>query len=160
MKKLIATGVIFLIVFVTLTGCTSTRTTGLKIDQTILNKIYVGKTTKRELMDLLGPPRAIAVQERPVYLVQPIQHIGPNAILINYNLQLQSEPFFELFRDRHKLNDVHRVYYFLYAISKSETKGLTEYITLKTDRLWVLVNEETEIVEDVYFKPHSDQLRK
>ncbi|MCK4736988.1 MAG: hypothetical protein KAT10_00400 [Sulfurimonas sp.] len=139
-----------------LAGCATN--TGIKIDQETLSGIHPGKSTKKELFDLLGPPRAIAVQGRPLYIFQPLHKsdtaLSASRANIDKPLQLQAEPFFEVFTPQNTLTYVHRVYFYYYAESRMYMLPFYEKTSLEIDQLLVLVNEESEIVEDVYFMPH------
>ena len=149
-NSFIFTSLIILFMLFQLTGCSKRFETGIKIEQVMLKNIQTGKTTKNELFKLLGLPKAIAVWNRPMYLYQPRIYTGETGLHADRIAQLQAEPFYEVFKTRNKLKDVHRVYYYYYAICKSSPGAK---VTLEQDRLWVLMNEESEIVEDIYFMP-------
>ncbi len=158
MKRLISALMLLPSILFMMTGCTPKVVTGLKIDHTIVKSIKPEKTTKVELFDILGVPQAIAVQGRPAYIFSHGEWAVEYEIAYYPEPQLiQEEPLFELFKSRNILKDIHRVY--LYYYTKSTREGskwplfINERVVTKIDRLWVLVNEESGIVEDLIFIP-------
>lgn len=141
--------ILFVFVIV-LVGCSTKE---FEINNKLLANIKPGKTTKMEMFDLLDIPKAIAVMDRPMYLVLPNyrrETMPPRDSLI----QVQAEPFYEIFKTRNVLKDVHRVYY--YHVNHYESSFMSTEIRFQLDRLWVLVNEETGLVEDLVFRPHTE----
>jgi len=139
-----------------LSGCSSHVSTGTSVTPAKISKIVPGKTTKKELFDLMGPPMAIAIQGRPLYLLQPFMFDpGVWGTDIDYSLKLQSEPFFELFSSDINISNEDRVYYYYHGESNYDEEILYAKNSLEMDHLWVLVNEETELVEGIYFLPHK-----
>ncbi len=138
-------------------------TTGEPLRKDKLETIIPGKTTKQDLFERFGPPTAIARRHEIIAIPASTNHKAGSAtsfkgIPIEY--RLQSDTFFELFAGR-ELGEYHRIYYYEYVKS-----SLTGYIFViayyesgetETDRLWLLVNEKTGIVEDFVFKKHNEK---
>ncbi len=123
-----------------------------------------GTTTKQDLLEQFGPPTAIVAQHEIVAIPAPFAwNAGPATSfkMIARDYRFQSDTFFELFSSGHGLGEYHRIYYYDYVVSSKtgyifivafNESGMTE-----TDRLWVLVNEKTGIVEDYVFKKHNQK---
>ncbi|MDH5458695.1 MAG: hypothetical protein OEY26_08280, partial [Nitrospinota bacterium] len=69
---------------------------------------------------------------------------------------VNSDTFFDLFTSDAEFTKYHRMYYFYF----SESRNLTYYLLVakydeidtRFDKLWLLVDERTGIVEDYFFK--------
>jgi len=123
-------------------------------------RIEPGKTLKKDALEWFGPPMIIAGLGEVVTLPDPTRldktYKGPR----NLNT-VEAAALFELFAAKHEFNDYHRVYYFHHAKSKLTTYFflvVALYIDADTDfdKLWLLVNEQTGIVEDYYFRPMGE----
>jgi hypothetical protein len=126
-------------------------------EQRVKEKIQPGKTTKQELFALLGAPMAIAVQGEMTAVLLPSAVVSRPPHSREY-YEIQADPFFELFSTRHTLTVYHQVYcyYNAWNITMTFFGVVAYYETGNTtiDRLWVLVNEKTGIVEDYVFRKH------
>lgn len=69
---------------------------------------------------------------------------------------VESDTFFELFAPEVELTEYHRVYYFYFSESRELMffliLAMYDQIDTKFDKLWLLVDEKTGIVEDYFFK--------
>ena len=131
--------------------------TGEPLDESRINHIRRGETTKHEILESLGPPIAIAVRDETVTIQSPTLWIYGSLKRGGY-YEIQSDTFFELFSWQHELNDYHRVYYYYSTLSKTVAfvmllavyaRGWTDI-----DELWLLVNERTGVVEDYVLRMH------
>ena len=116
-----------------------------------MEKIQPGKTTKHEVFEWIGPPMSVALRDEFISIPEPFQ----------WNTKMASSPqssesLFELFSSGREFNEYHRVYYFYNAKSKKKHTyflvGGYESTDTKFDKLWLLVNEQTGIVEDYKVK--------
>jgi len=114
-----------------------------------IKMILPGKTTKQEILLWFGPPLAIARKGKVMKIPSPdVQKTS--------SYELDSDTFLELFSGKHEITENHIVYYYTY----SETKGTGAFILfagtdssrLIVDKLWILINRETGIVEDYMFR--------
>lgn len=136
--------------------------TGRYISKTQLDRIEPGVTTKQQLLDAFGLPMGIATRDEDLYVQRPVQWMG--SIPLRWGIDIQSGgSMFEFFARKEELSPEHRVYYFYRASGKQRAIFLLVYIHEKSwveiDRLWVLVNEETGIVEDYQYIPRSGNSR-
>lgn len=141
-----------------LSGCVQSVSSGTRIQTEQLNKIQPGKTTKNEVFEWIGPPMAVLASNEFNPVPMPFMY----STFAHRSIQssIQSDTFFELFSSQHQFHEYHRVYYFYYAVSTfSEFWMIARFENRKTelDKLWLLVNEKTGIVEDYkfrfYFRP-------
>jgi len=114
-----------------------------------IEKILPGKTTKQEILLWFGPPLAIARKGKVIKIPSPdVQKTS--------SYELHSDTFLELFSGKHEITENHIVYYYTY----SEMKGTETVVVfagtgnskLVVDKLWILINKETGIVEDYVFR--------
>lgn len=131
---------------------------GTPIETEQLNKIQPGKTTKNEVFEWIGAPIAVLASNEFYPVSMPFMYHDPalRSIPSSSQLSIQSDTFFELFSSQHQFHEYHRVYYFHYAFSR-ENIYLVVLVTvvshkIKIDKLWLLVNEKTGIVEDYKFR--------
>lgn len=118
-----------------------------------VEKISPGQTSLREVLTWLGPPAAIARNGRTVIFPPP--SIGKSGYL-----EMNSDAFFELFSPGRELREEEVVYYYD-ASRKSSLGGLVIMILInfggqtdrvKVERLWLLVDEKAETVEDYVYR--------
>lgn len=130
---------------------------GIPIPQIAVKRIESGKTTKGALLGAFGMPVGIAKRGEPLILARGNEYLG-SAIRFAGFEQADAEGFFELFAGR-ALGEHHRVYYYRHVVSSKHAVVLGLYlresVNLKTDQLWVLVNEESATVEDFVHLPGS-----
>lgn len=124
---------------------------GTPIETEQLNKIQPGKTTKNEVFEWIGPPIAVLASNE----FYPIR-MPPKGARSSIQSSIQSDTFFELFSSQHQFHEYHRVYYFHYVFSRGNIYAGV-FVTVQTskvkfDKLWLLVNEKTGIVEDYKFR--------
>ncbi len=114
-----------------------------------IKKIQPGKTTRQEILEMFGPPVAVARKGK-------VMKIPPQWLRKEGSQEIDSDTFFELFSTTHELTENHIIYYYYY----SEETGMTGMVLfaalgkgeLGVDKLWILVNGETGIVEDYLFR--------
>lgn len=135
-----------------LLGC---ATTGATIRTERVKSIVPGRSTKGELLDMFGAPEAIASQDETITLSSTA--IMGKPISSRFVYSLGADTFFALFPPA---DEYHRVYYFFHAVSYKYPVWYVLYFgengKTKTDRLWVLVNEKTGLVEDYAFKQYGE----
>ncbi len=139
-----------------LPGClTLFKYSGSEIKEAHVAQIQPGKTLKREALEWFGAPMVISARNEIV--VVPKASVPDKEYRIPRRLTVvNSDTFFDLFFPEVEFTEYHRVYYFYF----SESRDLTYYflvakyneIDTKFDKLWLLVDERTGIVEDYFFK--------
>jgi len=130
--------------------------TGHALDAETVSGVRPGRTTKRELFALLGPPWAIAAPGEVVAIESPVAMAGDGAmcqVRPGGIYRISTEAWFEPFVARRPIRDDHRVYYWyswsaggwnwylLLALYASCGNGVRE--------VWALVDEATGTVEDL-----------
>jgi hypothetical protein len=114
-----------------------------------IQEIQRGKTTKQEILEWFGPPIAIARKGTIVKVPSPgLRKKGAE--------EIHSDTFFELFSERNVISEHDIIYYYFYAESKSTAAvcvvGVSDKGRLAVDKLWILINEKTGIVEDYVYR--------
>ncbi len=113
-----------------------------------VDKIQSGKSTKREVLEWFGPPAAISKKGEVVKV--PAPEFGGEAE------EVPAEALFELFPQERPITRSHVIYYYQF----SRTKLPPTYIfwmergeeKVYVDKLWILINEDTGVVEDYLLK--------
>ncbi|MEN8302454.1 MAG: hypothetical protein ABFQ64_00115 [Campylobacterota bacterium] len=123
---------------------------GGQLDVKKFKNIKLNEMSKQEVIDVLGPPTAIARKNGSVMYI-------PNPSTGSADAK-QPEVFLELFSMKQTLGEEYMVYYY-HSITQS---GLDVAILLPIighgssettfERLWILINERTKKVEDYIFK--------
>lgn len=139
-----------------LPGClTLFKYSGSEIKAARVAQIQHGKTLKRDALEWFGPPMTISA--RGEIVVVPKASVPDKEYRVPRRpTVVESDTFFDLFSPKVEFTEYHRVYYFYF----SESRNLTYYLLVaqydeietKFDKLWLLVNERTGIVEDYFFK--------
>jgi len=142
--------------FCLLPGClTLFKYSGTEIKADRVAQIQPGKTLKRDALEWFGPPMTISA--RGELVVIPKASIPDNEYRVPRRpTVVNADTYFDLFSSEVEFTQYHRVYYFYY----SESRDLTYYflvaqydeIDTRFDKLWLLVDERTGIVEDYFFK--------
>ena len=114
-----------------------------------LKKIQLGQTTKQEILEMFGPPLAIARKGKILKLPRAGERKAGSE-------EIQSEIFFELFSTKYTLNPEHIIYYY-FSTEVSGVGGFFLFVgktsaELNVDKLWILINEKTAVVEDYIFR--------
>ncbi len=142
------------LVSVMLLGCVTS--TGAKISTEQVKSIIPGKSTKSNLLNMFGAPVTIASRGETLNIPSPCE-AGFPLKLCRGSYRLKAETFFTLFPEMAEDNII---YYYYHAVSYKYPIMLILYNResgkTKTDRLWVLVNEMTGIVEDYAFKRYDE----
>lgn len=111
-----------------------------------------GATTRQEILERFGPPAAVA--RRGTTMVYP-----PPGSAGQGRADVQSDTFFELFSIGRTLRGTEIVYY--YDSSRRLATGVLiipiigggyHSAEIAVDRLWLLVDEESGLVEDYVFR--------
>lgn len=135
-----------------LLGCV---TTGTAIRTERVKAIIPGETTKSNLLDMFGAPASVSARDETITL--PSAAIMGKAFSNRFSYKLRADTFFALFAPA---DEYHRVYYFFHAVSYTYPVWYVVYFgengKTKIDRLWVLVDEHTGIVEDYAFKRYGE----
>lgn len=150
-------GILALIVLIPMGGCVWGS---VQYDRTLvkekINKIEPGKTTRKNILELFGPPK-ILVKKNSMVLLPPLKNDQEKM------RKVDSQAFFKYFSGKHSISEHHVVY--LYFNEAEDINGFslpipiaTFYITLPATfgnlqfkELWILVNRSTEQVEDYVF---------
>lgn len=133
-------------------------TTGEALREEGVAAITPGTTTKRQLFERLGAPSAILGSDEVAVMASPVTwtSIYENRTFYTF----KSDTFFGLFPKG--LDEYRRIYYYEHVKSGKIgfilVLGLYESGYTDTDRLWILMNEKTGIVEDYAFKKHDRRL--
>ncbi len=138
-------------------GCyyaSTTVTRGKSLEAAALNRIVIGKTTQRELFNLLGTPHSIFQGQQEFKESQAIgfRHFHPFA--------------FYSYKENRYLTTLHDDQYaILYRFGESSGKSLMLYpivigyqgtdMSIQTDELLLFLNKDTKIVEDAAFPKQS-----
>lgn len=139
--------------------------TGRPVTAADVARIVPGSTTKARLFSQLGAPTAIVganevVSVSSVITTERFTSAGPLLSDPWGVFPLQGDAALELFAGRTALGPGHRVYHYLSARNSGAVGVfiLVGFETRKTtvDELWVLVDEGTELVEGVVFRPGAD----
>ncbi len=137
-----------MLILTLLSGCvfgTGNVTKGDLWEERQIKRIRPGLTSQMELMRILGPPVAIARQGQSIVFPPP-EKGGDGSI------EIESDTFFELFRDRMEFKREHVIYYYFRVEGRINTVNFFD-ISVKSsfreriDRLWVLVDERSRLVE-------------
>ena len=139
-----------------LPGClTLFKYSGTEIKAARVAQIHPGKTLKKEALEWFGPPMSISARDEMVTI--PKASIPDNEYRVPRRPTIvNSDTFFDLFTSDAEFTKYHRMYYFYF----SESRNLTYYLLVvkydeidtRFDKLWLLVDERTGIVEDYFFK--------
>ncbi len=132
--------------------------TGVYLKDSEVAQIAPRRTTKKELFELLGAPMAIVANGETASIPSPTVWRGGGIQHGGYQ-EIQADAVFELF-SQHALTEYHRVYYYFYAVSQHTAiilvLAVLESSDTDIDKLWVLVNERTGVVEDYVFRKAED----
>ena len=119
-----------------------------KLTGDLIEKIEPGKTAKGQILDWFGPPNVLARKGKVV----KVPSVDPK----NPGMQeIDSELLFEMFSVKHQIGDHHIVYYVDVEAGGGGVfllVGMAMSTTVKQDRLWILINQNTGIVEDYFFR--------
>jgi hypothetical protein len=133
-------------------GC---ATTGTAIRTERVKSIVPGKSTKSDLLDMFGAPMTVASRDEILTLSSTAIMGKPFSNRFSY--RLRADTFFALFPP---VDEYRRIYYYYHAVSYKYPVWYVLYFgengKTKIDRLWVLVNEQTGIVEDYAFKRYGE----
>jgi hypothetical protein len=136
--------------------------TGSPIREDQVKMIMVGKTTKNDLFEWFGAPMAAAARNEIAVISSPTIWTHAPGMMTGGSYSIESNAFFELFAQEHDLNEYHRIYYFDYTASYRSAYifvlAFYESGYTKSDRLWVLMNEKTGLVEDFAFKKYGEKV--
>jgi hypothetical protein len=139
-----------------LPGCiTFFKYSGTEIKAAQVAKIQPGKTLKRDALKWFGAPITISAPGEIVVIPKAStpdkEYRVPRRPTI-----VESDTFFNLFSSEVELTEYHRVYYFYFSESRELMYFLIlamyDEIDTKFDKLWLLVDERTGIVEKYFFK--------
>lgn len=139
-----------------LPGClTLFKYSGTEIKAARVAQIQPGKTLKRDALEWFGAPMTISARGEIVVIpkasVPDKEYRVPRRPTV-----VESDTFFDLFSPEVEFTEYHRVYYFYFSESRELMYFLIlamyDEIETKFDKLWLLVDERTGIVEDYFFK--------
>lgn len=128
---------------------------GAPVPQARVAALRPGTTTKYELLESFGMPLSIARKGETLLIARGMDHAAGGVTPAHFEY-LSADAFFEPFADR-ATGAQHRVYYYSHTISSKHAVVITAYlkesVTRRSEDLWVLVNEQTGLVEDFLFHP-------
>ncbi len=128
--------------------------TGKPISEDNVAATTPGTTTKNELFERLGAPTAIVAGDEVTVVATPPTWAAPYRRGSTYSFA--ADTFYELFPAARESGEYRRIYYYHHVASRKMNYfmilAVYESGETKADRLWVLVNEKTGIVEDYAFK--------
>lgn len=126
---------------------------GRRVDDASLRGIIAEMTGKDELYTLCGWPRAIMLPDETalVGIVPQIANMPFNRRVY----RVDTAAYYELFARRRTLGEMHQIVYYEHLTSHYY-EGLFSHGEATADRLWVLVNEGSGLVEDYAYKKHGE----
>lgn len=128
--------------------------TGEPIGDNQVKTIVPGATSKSELLERFGAPAAIVARGEVVVTDAPSTWAAPSRA--QTSCAFEADTFFELFPKVPGLDEYRRIYYFRHVVSRKMIVfmllALHEGGGTTSNRLWVLVNEKSGIVEDFAFR--------
>lgn len=147
--------VLALIVMLPVEGCIWGS---VKYDRTLtkelIRNIESGKTTRKDILEWLGPPGILAEKDSVVSL-PPLKTEQEKIRKVDSNI------FFKYFLGKHPISEHHAVYYYFEEMEKIDGLSIPLGSTLlslpvtagdlRLSELWVLVDRKTELVEDYVF---------
>lgn len=154
--KLWKTGTLLGLSLCLLPGClTLYKYSGTEIKVSRVAQIQPGKTLKKQAFEWFGAPVAISARGEivrvPKVSVPDKEYRVPRRPTL-----VESDTFFELFDSDIELTEYHRVYYFYFSESRELMYFLMvamyDEIDTNLDKLWLLVDERTGIVDDYFFR--------
>ncbi len=151
-----------------LSGCiTLFKYSGTEIKAGRVAKIKPGKTLKREALEWFGAPITISAPGE-IVVIPKVSTPDKEYRVPRRATIVESDTFFDLFSPEIDITEYHRVYYFYFSESRELMYFLMvatyDQINTKFDKLWLLINEKTGVVEDYFFKqgirPHKAKTKK
>lgn len=128
--------------------------TGRPIVADNVTAIKPGATTKNDLFERFGAPTAIVVRDEIAAVATPESWTAPFRNESTYGFDAAA--FYALFPAAPDSAEYRRIYYYHHVESRKMTYVMILFIYERGrttwDRLWVLVNEKTGIVEDYAFR--------
>jgi len=131
-------------------GCAiGSFTSDEQLDKGYIDKIQRGKTTKQEILDWLGLPKAIARKGKIIKAPSNAPEKGME--------EVDSELLFELFSEKHEIGDHHIIYFYHSSVTQIGNIIIVPLVyvgsgSVNIDRLWILINQKTHRVEDYVFR--------
>lgn len=150
---------------VSLQGCAPAPPilSGVKLPRQTVEQLRPGNTTKAEVLDWFGMPLSIAkkgetltISRESAWLTGGVADRGIHTIRTFSFYQVDADTFFEMFSTKRKITDHHRIYYYYDSVSiqfmVTAIVYQHEHAHTYKDQLWLLLDEETGIVEDYVFR--------
>jgi len=134
------------IISINILGCIMGSTEyDLNFNDKEIERIQSGITTKDEILNWFGPPNAMASKTKRLQFAVPAA--GGETNTINYEI------LFELFSTKHQLTNEHSVYFYYTSDSSQHNFAFLLREMPGVDKLWILINQESGLVEDYVFRP-------
>lgn len=128
--------------------------TGSPVVEEQVRGIVPGTTTKGELFDRFGSPTAIVGRDEVAVVVTPATYAAPYRRESTY--AFDAGTFYELFGAAGATDEYRRIYFYRHVVSGKMTYfmllAMYEHGDTKSDRVWVLIDEKTGVVEDYAYK--------
>ena len=132
---------------------------GVPLPQKTVDQLQAGRTTKAEVLEWFGMPLSIAAKGETLTISRGPEWAAEGGVRHAHYEKVDADTFFELFSTKHAITDRDRIYYYYDTVSSKYAVVLAVYINetanTRSDRLWVLVDEETGLVEDYVFRKAS-----
>ena len=132
----------------------ATLRTGQSIGDDRVRAIVPGTTTKGDLLESFGAPAAILARGEVAVVDVPSTWAAPDRS--EYSGSFDADTLYELFPKAPGSDEYRRIYYFRHVVSRKTIFFMLVAVygrgDTTSDRLWVLVDEKTGIVEDYAFR--------
>lgn len=158
LKKKLYISVFTVLAWFYISGCGATL-----VPETIpmeqVQQIETEKTTKKDIFNKFGSPKAIAAKDEvstfPAERIKVGIPFYEKITALPY-YKIDSDTLFELFSKDRQLTEYHQIYYYSDLVPRWYKRGLFQ----PQSRLWILINEKTNIVEDYIFRMHYNVWQK
>jgi hypothetical protein len=135
---------------------------GVSLSEARVQRLQPGNTSKHEVLELFGMPLSIAKKGEVLTVSRGSEYKAGGSGVEHAGLYLvPADTFFELFTPKHRMAEHHRIYYYYDAVSNKHLLMLGVYYressSTRSDQLWILINEQTGLVEDFVFRPQPKE---
>src|SRR2546423_8252066 len=152
------------LITVTLQACAPALplSSGVSLSEARVQRLQPGKTSKHEVLELFGMPLSIAKKGEVLTVSRGSEYKAGGSGVEHAGLYfVPADTFFELFTPKHRIGEYHRIYYYYDAVSNKPLLMLGVYFressTTRSDQLWMLINEQTGLVDDFVFRPQHKE---
>ena len=145
------------LLILSLQGCVPAPSfhSGVRLPQKTVDQLQAGITTKAELLEWFGLPLSVAAKGETLTIPRGQEWVGSGTRFASYE-NVDADTFFELFATKNAITERDRIYYYHHTVSSKYGVVIAVYVhetvNTRSDRLWVLVDEETGLVKDYVFR--------